>query len=166
MVWSRTILDGILLCIIFNTVVALTWTQIPCAFSSMMPKEIRQAAPKRNKRELAILAGVLYPMWILIIAYMIYSAHLAGVNGFWNLFWTGYIEMFFINLGDLFGLDYWFRGVTRDKIMIPGTENCKAWETGIWMKTLALPEHLILWPFIVCPVTGLLVAGISTWIYF
>lgn len=145
MMWSRTVLDGILLCLIFNTVVALTWSQIPCAFSSMMPKEIRQAAPKRNRKELAILAGV---------------------SGFWNLFWTGYVEMFFINLGDLLGLDYWFRGVTRDKIMIPGTEKCKAWETGVWMKTLALPEHLILWPLVVCPITGLLIAGISMWIYF
>lgn len=51
------------------------------------------------------------------------------------------------------------------EIMIPGTEHCKAWETKEWMKTLAIPEHLIGWPFMVCPLVGLIMAGISTWIY-
>ena len=38
-------------------------------------------------------------------------------------------------------------------------------ETKEWMKTLALPEHLILWPLLVCPMAGLIVAGISAWIF-
>ena len=165
MAWTRTILDGILLCLVFNLTVAVTWIFIPGAFSKMLPKEIRLAAPPRKKKEVIILASVLYPLYILIFAYMIVSAHLAGVTGFWHLFWTGYIEMFFVNLGDFFGLDWWYRGAIKDKIMIPGTEHCRAWETKEWMKTLAIPEHLIGWPFMVCPLVGLIVAGISTWIY-
>ena len=73
--------------------------------------------------------------------------------------------MFFINLGDFFGLDWWYRGAIKDKIMIPGTEHCRAWETKEWMKTLAIPEHLIGWPFVVCPLVGLIVVGSGTWIY-
>lgn len=165
MVWSRTVLDGILLCLIFNLTVAVTWIFIPGAFSKMLPKEIRLASPPRKMNEVIILASVLYPLYILIFAYMIVSAHLAGVTGFWHLFWTGYIEMFFINLGDFFGLDWWYRGAIKDKIMIPGTEHCKAWETKEWMKTLAIPEHLIGWPLVVCPLVGFIVAGISMWIY-
>jgi len=72
-------------------------------------KYVRMAAPPRKKKEVLIFAAVLYPLYILIFAYMIYSAHLAGVRGFWNLFWIGYIEMFFINMGDFWGLDYWYR---------------------------------------------------------
>ena len=125
MVWSRTILDGILLCLIFNLTVAVTWIFIPCAFSNMLPKEIRLAAPPRKRKEVVILACVLYPLYLLIFAYMIVSSHLAGVTGFWHLFWTGYIEMFFINMGDLWGLDFWYRGAVKDKIMIPGTEGNK-----------------------------------------
>ena len=30
-----------------------------------------------------------------------------------------------------------------------------------WMLTLALPEHCIGWPIIVCPMTGLICAGIG-----
>ena len=165
MVWTRTILDGIMLCLVFNLTIAVLWLFVPCAFSKMLPKEIRLAAPPRKKKEVIILASVLYPLYILIFAYMIVSAHLAGVTGFCNLFWTGYIEMFFINLGDFFGLDWWYRGAIKDRIMIPGTEHCRAWETKEWMKTLEIPEHLIGWTFVVCPLAGLIVVGSGTWIY-
>lgn len=56
MAWTRTILDGILLCLVFNLTVAVTWIFIPGAFSKMLPKEIRLAAPPRKKKEVIILA--------------------------------------------------------------------------------------------------------------
>jgi len=165
MVWSRTILDGIVLMLIFNAVVAVAWMLFPSAFSSMAPKEIQKAAPPLTKKDYCVLAAVLVPLNILIPVYMIVSSHLSGVTGFWNLFWTAYIETFFINMGDFWGLDVWFRGIAKDKIMIPGTEHCKAWETKEWLKALAIPEHWILWPFVACPMFGLVVAGIRTWIF-
>ena len=73
MVWSRTILDGIILCLIFNLTVAVTWIFIPCAFSKMLPKEIRLAAPPRKRKEVVILACVLYPLYLLIFAYILDS---------------------------------------------------------------------------------------------
>lgn len=162
MIWSRTILDGIVVCLIFNVTVALLWMLMPNAFSKMLPPEIRRAAPKREKKEIIMLAGVLYPLYLLIFLYMAVSARQAGVSGFWNLFWTGYVEMFFVNLGDFFGLDWFFRGLVKDRgIMIPGTEHCEAWKLKKWMLTLALPEHGILWPLIVCPLVGLICAGIG-----
>ena len=165
MVWSRIILDGIVLCIIFNLAVALLWAYIPGAFSTMLTKEIRKAAPPRRKKEVIILASVLYPMYILIFAYMIVSSHLAGITGFWNLFWTGYIEMMFINMGDFLGLDWLYREKLLDRVMIPGTEHCKTWQTKEWMKALGMPEHLVAWPVVICPAVGFIVAGISSWIY-
>lgn len=162
MIWTRIILDGIAMCLVFNLTVALTWLFIPGAFARMMPPEIRKAAPKRTKREVLLLAAVLYPLYIGMLAYFIISAHQAGITGFWNLFWTGYVEMFFVNLGDFFGLDWWFRAKCRDRgIMIPGTEHCAAWNTKQWMLTLAIPEHCILWPLVVCPLAGLLCAGVG-----
>lgn len=67
--WIRTILDGIAVCLIFNVTVALLWMLVPNAFSKMLPPEIRRAAPKREKKEVAVLAGVLYPLYILIESY-------------------------------------------------------------------------------------------------
>ncbi|MDO5424622.1 MAG: hypothetical protein Q4F41_12930 [Eubacteriales bacterium] len=162
MIWERVILDGIAVCLVFNVAVALLWMLVPNAFSKMMPPEIRKAAPKRGKGEVAVLAGVLYPLYILIFVYMAVSARQAGISGFWNLFWTGYVEMFFVNLGDFFGLDWFFRGLVKDKgIMIPGTEHCEAWNLKKWMLTLALPEHVIAWPLIMCPLAGLICAGLG-----
>lgn len=162
MVWERTVLDGIAVCVVFNVTVALLWLLVPNAFSKMLPPEIRKAAPKREKKEVVILASVLYPLYILIFVYMAVSAKQAGVDGFRNLFWTGYAEMFFVNLGDFFGLDWFFRGLVKDKgIMILGTEHCEAWNLKKWMLTLAIPEHCILWPLTVCPIAGLACAGIG-----
>ena len=163
--WTRTILDGIVLCLIFNLTIALMWMFIPGAFINMLPAEIRKAAPPREKKDVRILVSIIYPIYPIMFAYMIVSSHLAGVEGFLNLFWTGYIEMMFVNLGDFIGLDYWFRKVNLDRVMIPGTEHCKAWETKTWMIKLGIPEHLILWPFVFCPLTGLVVAGISRILY-
>ena len=162
MIWSRTILDGIVMCVIFNVTVALTWLLTPNSFSGMLPAEIRKAAPKRTKREILVLACVLYPLYIGLIAYAILSAYLAGASGFWNLFWMGYIEMFFVNLGDFFGLDWWFRAKVKDRAMLPGTEHCKAWNTKEWMLTLAIPEHCLGWPLVICPLVGFTCAGIGT----
>ena len=94
---------------------------------------------------------------------MAVSARQAGVSGFWNLFWTGYVEMAFINIGDLIGLDGFMRGIVKKRgMMIPGTEHCEAWNLKPWMLTLALPEHCIAWPIIVGPITGLICAGIGS----
>ena len=43
---------------------------------------------------------------------------------------------------------------------VKGAEHCKAWERREWLKTLAIPEHSLLWTLIVCPIAGLAVAGI------
>ncbi|MCM1543211.1 MAG: hypothetical protein NC121_18415 [Blautia sp.] len=162
MVWERTVLDGIAVCAVFNVTVALLWLLMPNAFSKMLPPEIRKAAPKRKKKELVRLAGVLYPLYILIFVYMAVSARQAGVAGFRNLFWTGCVEMFFVNLGDFFGLDLLFRGIVKRKgLMPPGTEHCEAWNLKKWMLTLGIPEHCIMWPLIVCPLTGLICVGIG-----
>lgn len=60
---------------------------------------------RRPLKEVIVLSAVLFPLYPLIFAYMIVSSHMAGVSGFWNLFWTGYIEMFFITPGHMvFGI--------------------------------------------------------------
>ena len=43
--WARIVLDGLAMCVVFNVSTALLWTIRPTAFSQMMPKEIRKAAP-------------------------------------------------------------------------------------------------------------------------
>ena len=160
--YCRIILDGLAMAAVFNLFVALLWIAIPVAFASMLPNEIKKASPIRDKREVNFLRVALLSLYAGVFSWMIISAYQAQITGFWNMFWTAYIEMFFVNLGDLIGLDWIFKDRFKDKIMIPGTEQCKAWNNSEWMRTLGLPEHLLAWPFIVCPLVGLLCAGIGT----
>lgn len=70
----------------------------PNSFSKMLPAEIRKAAPKRTRREILVLACMLYPLYIGLIAYAIPSAYLAGASGFWNLFGMGYVLLMAMGL--------------------------------------------------------------------
>ncbi len=159
--WARIVLDGLAMGVVFNVSTALLWTIAPTAFSQMMPKEIRNTAPKMTRSDLAVLAG-LHLMQLLVIVYMALSAINAGIRGFWPLFWTAYLEMLFVSFGDLIGLDGFFRAyVCKHGLVPPGTAQCNAWHLKTWMLTLALPEHLLGWPLFLCPLAGLIAAGIG-----
>lgn len=43
--WARPLLDGVVLCLVFNLLIALLWVFIPGSFKNMLPSEIRKAAP-------------------------------------------------------------------------------------------------------------------------
>ena len=43
--------------------------------------------------------------------------------------------------------------------MIPGTEGHPDYEFKNWMRKLALPEHLLLWPLVLAPLLALIQAG-------
>ena len=158
---SRTILDGIVMCVVFNAVVGMFFFVFPQAYSTMFPRGMKQAAkPYVRKDEVIKLYIILILLYLLMFLYMALSARFAGVSGFKNLFWTGYIEMMFVNAGDFFLLDVLSRLYVKDKGMIRGAENHPDWNWKGWKK-LAVPEHGLMWPLLVCPLTGLIVAGIG-----
>ncbi len=159
--WSRTILDGIVMCVIFNGLVGLFFYVFPQAYSRMFPKGIKQAAaPYVNMKDVKVLRCVLIVIYLLMFLYMAVSAHLTGVSGFKALFWTGYIEMMFVNAGDFFFLDVLARIYVMDKDFIKGAEGHPDWKWSGWWK-LAVPEHGLAWPLLFCPLTGVIVAGIG-----
>ena len=41
-------------------------------------------------------------------------------------------------------------------------EHCKTWERKEWLLKLAIPEHALGWTFLVCPIAGIVVAGLGT----
>ena len=97
--------------------------------------------------------------YLALFLYWTISAHLAGTKGFWPLFWTGYVEMTFVSVSDFLILDCWLPQKVRNRIK--GAEHCKAWERKEWLMKLAIPEHALGWTFLVCPIAGLIVAGIA-----
>lgn len=157
--WPRIILDAISMSALFNAVVLVGFNLWPQEYSVMFPKEIKiAAAPYVNKKDERKMKLFLYGLYLILFLYWAVSAHLAGTRGFWALFWTGYIEMTFVSISDFVILDLWLPGKIRNRIK--GAEHCKAWERKEWLLKLAIPEHALVWTFLVCPIAGLVVAGI------
>ncbi len=158
--WPRLILDGFTGSVLFNVVAIMGFLLVPQAYSTMFPKEIRKAAaPYVDRKDVRAMNLILYPLYLILFVSWGISSHLSGITGFWILFWTGYAEMTFVSVTDFLILDCWLP--PRVRHMIKGAENCKAWERREWLKTLAIPEHGLMWTFIVCPIAGLAVAGIA-----
>ena len=158
--WLRTILDGVIVCIAFNGVVAFIWLLEPIGFSVMLPKGINTPLEKLTKKQIKpirLMEFILYP---ILLAYIIISTYEAGVNGFWNLFFTAFIENLFWNFGDFFLLDWWLREKYTDRLTVPGTEDNELWKTGPWMKKFGIFDHWVKGP-ISCAVLGLICAGIG-----
>lgn len=160
---SRIILDGVVVSLVFNAVTGLFFFIMPHAYAHMMPNEIKKAAEPYTGKELRNLALVVYSTFLGIIVWMIASAHSAGIQGFWNLFWTAYIEMLFVNFGDFLILDCWLMTFARKHGKIAGTEDCKAWAVKEYMKQ-AVPEHFLAWPLVICTAAAFACAGIGIWI--
>jgi len=158
--WPRTILDGIAMALLFNAVVGVGFLIYPQAYSTMFPKEIKEAsAPFVDKKDVRKMKLILYPLYLLLIVYWAVSAHFAEIHDFWTLFWTGYVEMTIVSISDFLILDCWLP--PKAKSYIKGAENCKAWEVKEWLLKLAIPEHALGWTFLVCPIVGFAVAGLA-----
>ena len=158
--WPRIILDGVSMSLLFNAVVGLGFLLWPQAYSTMFPKEIRQAAaPYVDKGEVRKMNLLIYPLYLVLLVYWAISARNAGTSGFRDLFWTGYVEMTFVSLSDFIILDCWLPGKVRH--MIKGAEHCRAWARREWLMKLAIPEHGLGWTLLACPMAGLIVAGLG-----
>ena len=159
--WPRTILDGIAMALLFNAVVGVGFLLYPQAYSTMFPKEIREAAaPFVDKKEVRKMKLFVYPLYLLLFVYWAVSAHFADIRGFGTLFWTGYAEMTIVSVSDFLILDCWLP--PKAKPYIKGAGHCRAWAVREWLIRLAIPEHALGWTFFVCPLAGLTVAGIGT----
>ena len=161
MTWVRTILDGAAMNAVFNSYVAVFWLLKPHSFIVMFPKSLRKKArpiTRDERRHTLLMYLTLYPA---VIVWMILSAWQAGIDGFWPMFRTAYAEMMLISLGDLFFLDYLLLKKTGDRLHAEGVRNDPFYEPKNELLKLGLPEHLILWPVLYCPVVGFIAAGIG-----
>ena len=92
----------------------------------------------------------------------VYKRQVAGgTHGFWRLALTGYIQWMMVNIGDLFFLDVWLiQKKVKNRFVLPGTEGHPGYEFKAWMKDYALPEHLLQWPLLLCPLMAAAQAGL------
>ncbi len=97
-----------------------------------------------------------------LIIYGAVSMIEGGTRGFGWMVLHGYIQWLMIGFADLFFLDVWLiQKKCRKRFIIPGTEGHPGYEFKVWMKSYALPEHLLQWALILCRVMALLQAGLG-----
>lgn len=161
MQWTRTILDGLMMTGYFCFAAGAGVLAHPMMACNMYPKGIRKLVkpePGHKKRALIWFYGIAF---LPVLAYSVLSAYISGIHGFWNLFFTAYAELMLVNVGDFLFLDLWGRELLGERIMLPGTEDSPYYGRRLWMKTLAVPEHLILWPLVMMPILSAVMAGIG-----
>ena len=144
--WFRTILDGVAMSAVFNSYVAVFWLLEPHSFIVMFPKDLQKRArpvTKEERRHTLLMYATLYPA---VLIWMILSSYQAGITGFWPVFWTAYVEMMLISLGDLFFLDYLLLKKAGSRLHADGVKDDSFYEPKNELVKLGLPEHLILLP--------------------
>lgn len=162
--WIRIILDGLAMAAYFNLFAAAVALYNPRLLFPCYPSAIIRAAPQPPTKEenrfywLWICLGELLPL----ILYGALSTAERGTRGFWNLALAGYVQWMIVNLCDLVFLDIWLiQRKAKRHFVIPGTEGHPGYGFGSWMKQYALPEHLLQWPLLMCPLAALLQAGLG-----
>ena len=64
--WPRTILDGAVMALLFNAVVGVGFLLYPQAYSTMFPKEIKEAAaPFVDRKEVRKVKLILTLIWVI-----------------------------------------------------------------------------------------------------
>lgn len=162
--WVRTILDGLVMAAYFNLFAAAVALYNPRLMFPAYPPAIIKAAPYPPTRKenrfywLWICFGELLPL----VLYGTLSTTAGGTEDFWNLALTGYIQWMFINLADLFFLDiFLIQKKCKERFVISGTEGHSGYDFRAWMCQYALPEHLLQWPLLMCPLMAVLQAGLG-----
>ena len=162
--WTRTVLDGFAMAAYFNLFAGLVALYKPrLMFPCYPPAIIKAAKEPPTKAEnrfywLWICFGELLPL----LLYGAVSAVEGGTTGFWRLALTGYIQWMMVNFCDLFFLDFWLvQRKAKRRFIIPGTEGHPGYRFNAWMKDYALPEHLLQWPFLMCPILAAAQAGLG-----
>ena len=160
--WTRTILDGLAMAAYFNLFAATVALYQPRLMFPSYPPAIIKAANRPPTREenrfywLWICFGELLPL----LLYGAVSTVEGGTTGFWRLALTGYIQWMVVNVCDLLFLDFWLiQKKAKRRFIISGTEGHPGYGFKAWMKEYALPEHLLQWPLLLCPLMAAAQAG-------
>ena len=162
--WTRTILDGLAMAAYFNLLAGLVALYKPRLMFPCYPPAIIKAAkePPTGAETRFYWRWICFGEWLPLLLYGAVSAAEGGTTGFWPLALTGYVQWMMVNFCDLFFLDFWLiQRKAKSRFIIPGTEGHPGYECKAWMRNYALPEHLLQWPLILCPILAAAQAGLG-----
>ena len=143
--WTRVVLDGFAMAAYFNLFAGLVALYHPRLMFPCYPPAIIKAA----KDSPTSAENRFYWLWICFGELL-------------RLALTGYIQWMMVNFCDLLFLDFWLiQRKAKSRFITPGTEGHPGYGFNAWMKDYALPEHLLQWPFLMCPILAAAQAGLG-----
>lgn len=162
--WLHVILYGLAMAVIFALTLCLVSYIDPQAFTKMYPPAIQKIAPQIPPESRKTEITMLVCLWTFMMFLSITSNYLSGVRGFEQLFLAGYIQFFMVDMGDFFGWNILFREKMGQKLYLPGTEGSELYSRKNWLLKMAIPNHFGIWLIGVCPLGGLVNAGIVSFL--
>lgn len=166
MSWLNIISDGIAMAVIFALTLCLVSYIDPQAFTKMYPLGIQKIAPPIPPKSARTKRIMLFSLWTFTIAFGIISNLSSGAESFGQLFLVGYIQMFIVDMGDFFGWNILFREKMGVRLHLPGTEGSELYSRKNWLIKMAIPNHFGIWLLLICPLNGLINAGVIMFIRF
>ena len=161
--WTRTILDGIAMAAYFNLFAAAVALYRPRLMFPLLSARHHQGGKRSADKGRKPFLPALDLLWELLplLLYGAVSTVEGGTTGFWRLALTGYIQWMVVNVCDLLFLDFWLiQKKAKRRFIISGTEGHPGYGFKAWMKEYALPEHLLQWPLLLCPLMAAAQAGL------
>ena len=162
--WIRTFLDGLAMSAYFNLFAGFAALYCPRLMFPCYPPAIIKAAkePPTSTEKCSCWLWICFGELLPLLLYGAISALDGGTTRFWCLTLTGYIQWMMVNFCDLLFLDFWLiQKKAKNRFVIPGTEGHPDYTFKNWMRNYALPEHLLQWPFLMCPVLAVAQAGLG-----
>ena len=153
--WLKTMLDSLAMAACFNLFAAAVALYNPRLMFPSCPPAIIKAAPNPpTKTEIRFyLLWIVFGELVPLVAWGAFSMTMGGEAGFWQMALAGHIQWMIVNFADLFFLDFWLiQKKAKARFVIAGTEGRRGYKAGEWMRRYALPEHLLQWPLLLCPI--------------
>lgn len=161
--WTRTILDGLAMAAYFNLFAATVALYQPRLMFPSYPPAIIKAANEPPTREETVLLA-LDLLWRAAASPSLWCGQRCG----------GRDNRILASIPDgIHPVDddqhrrSSFSGCVadpekaKDRFVIPGTEGHPGYAFTDWMKGYALPEHLLQWPLLLCPLMAAAQAGLG-----
>ena len=158
---TQALVDSFIAGFIFTFGIGLLMWAKPQGILPMLLPYFTKGAMMPDRREISSFNRMLLLLYFFL-------GFLIVVNGvrvyqntavtFWNLFWHGYLVAMGMNLGDAVFLDILLINANRENWgRIYGIDPEKLRAKNFFLH-MTLPEHGFIWPFVICPLIGLLFA--------
>ena len=158
--WLNIISDGIAMAVVFALALCHVSYIDPQAFTKMYPLGIQKIAPPIPQKSVRTKKIMLFSLWTFTIVFGILSNLSSGAESFGQLFLAGYVQMFLVDMGDFFGWNILFREKMGERLHLPGTEGSELYSRKNWLLKMAIPNHFGIWLLLICPLIGLINAGV------